>query len=374
LSALHLIVHDYDPGALDERVTDLRDTFPHAQVEPFCTRHELLSRIAQLPIDAARRPVALIDLQGDEDRRARGVHLIGTISRHPRLFGRVVAVAFTRYGHSSRDASLETDGARGVLHPAVLSADRHASVAADLERLAAGDPRFVRIGVPATINEQRTVIDRLEALFPGEFQEGNEQARWERGKEILFICRMSLDGYQDTDIRARLRCSDKRLKRLREQLIHSREALRIGAIGAGRTADLGAVARAIYANIDEPEARWALTADRNDLFQPARLTHASDRFEDRYGPAEDPAAPIREDPVWMPPGSVKLLRAFFAAYKRAADGTRKPNPDIETIDARRDLAVAEAAQVTEVEFRRARDEVEHAILCLEEADLDPTAA
>lgn len=371
MTSLHLIVHDYDPTALVDRMADLSEAFPRARLEPFAVRNEFLTRIAKLPQHATHRPIALIDLQGDQDRRARGVHLIATISRHSGLSDRVVAVAFTLYGHPSRYPLLEMNGARGVLNPAALPAGRHESIEADLKRLAGGDQHFVRIGEPVATAEDRTVIERLRSLFPEEFpQSRDEGEEWACAKEILCICRMALDRYSDRDISARLGLSDKRLKKLRAQLVINPEALRIEAVSAGRTADLGAVARSIYQSTKEPEVRWTLTAELDDLFQLARLQLAHDRFSDRYGSAADHATDFANGPVWMSPRQVQLMRIFLTAHERARKAAPKPNPDIATIDSWRDAALREAARVANLELRIVRDEIEHAILCIEETDLD----
>jgi hypothetical protein len=363
--SLTLLVHDYDPAAVQERWRQLEAVLPDATVVPFPRRDVLLAYIADL--DPAPPlgpwPLALIDLQG-EGPEARGEHLLATINEHPDLTGRVALVAFTRYNFEGRDESLRAMGARAVLSPRNLR--RQKDLRRGLELLAQGSTDFARIGEPPSRGKDQEAMLQLAQLFPELADpDMDEQVRWERAREILHICRLDHEGYDDKAIKAAMGLERRRrwFDGLRKQLTTNRVARAADLVPPAGKAKLGKVIEFLHPQLDETELIWEVTEERNRLRGTGRIDWARDRISDRY---QEGVAPdeLQEDD-WIPPTYLQALRRFLAIYDelpKRSRGGKKADP----IDA----ALAQVAEEMEIDFDRANHYVTHAVMCLEDAEYE----
>lgn len=380
---LRLVVHDYDRHELELRVKDLQETLGPLDLTAFTSRHELLRHIASQPPARPDRllPLALIDLLGsDRDRLVRGEHLMQTINEHPGLRGRVVVIAFTRYGHSARDEVLLELGVRGVLAPGVLlQADLADGVAQRLELLARGvKGRLIRIGASPSPGEEQ-VLEMLESFFPTIVGSVPESERWTVALKVLDICRLAADGFDERAIMEKTGVQRRFFSQLKRDLILSPEAHAAGAIRpASTTPDLSRVGEALFERGSNTEARWILATDREEL-APAPIRWAQERFEDFF-PMEDGREVVDSaNRVWLPPASVPLLRMFFDEYaevtrlavsQEVEEDLGKTHPSRDQLQNRVALAVRRVGEAFGLDPQFVRRQVVHAIVCLEEAVRD----
>jgi hypothetical protein len=362
---LTLLVHDYDAAAARERRAQLQQVLPDAAVMSFEHRHRLLSFIAELePVpDLGTWPLALIDLQGDGPE-ARGEHLLATINEHPSLTHRVALIAFTRYGFASRDGSLRAKGARAVLSPLKLKHQR--GLRRGLNLLAKGSTDFAHIGEAPSNRKDEEVIRQLVRLFPDLSDPAlDEQACWEQAREILHICRLAYEGYDDEAIKTATGLKRRQFDRLVEQLTENPAARALNLVpAAGTKANLGKVIEILRPHLDETQLIWVATEERHELHGRVRIDWVRDRVADRYPSAADPAE--LGDDAWIPPAYLDALRRFLSIYqgvpKRARDPEGNQDPTA--------VAVGHLAGELGVEFDQANHFVVHALMCLEDAEYE----
>jgi hypothetical protein len=376
---LHLIVHDYDAADLRARVLDLRAVMADARIESEATRARLLRRIASLPPDGVdgRWPLLLVDLQATAgDRNVRGEHLLRTIHAHPGLRGRAVVVAFTRYGHETRDRAWEAIGVRAVLHPTALRDATRYRIERRLNLLAAGADGFERLGSPPSVDDER-LVDAVAAYFPNVAESDDEQERLAKTRRVLTICRLAADDFDDDEIIGRVQATRRELADLRDQMRGSRQGRALAAKRPGaRHPSLGDVAEQLLGGSSETSVIWDVRSDR-DWLSADRISRAAEELASRE--------PIEHDTaVWMPPDAIAPLRHFVGTYgdiAAAANRRRQfpveefggPHPSFEQLMKRREVALASTAERFSVDVEALEARIVHAITCLEEALTDDLA-
>lgn len=367
---LTLIIHDYDPVAAEDRRTDLLATIAGAEVRAISRRRELLTAVSELPpVDRrARRPLALIDLQGEDDRTARGEHLLATINEHPSLQDRVALVAFTRYGFAQRDEILKAKGARAVLNPVNLH--RQDGLAGELDLLATGSSPFVHIGEPPSRNNDKEVVEKLATFFPELHDDSiSERARWERAREILRACQLDREGFDDKEIIARVPKVGKRgLRRLQDQLLASPAAIAAELIAPmEKRPSLGRVIDELAPYLDETPLIWVVTNERERLEGPGHLAWVRERVADRYPPE---GAPPAGDDAWIPPDYLDVLRRYLDAHAALSRGIGGGNFSTAALFQRTQAAIEHIAAELDLDPEQARHYASHAVMCLEDAEAE----
>lgn len=367
-SSLHLLVHDYDPAALEERYEELVAALPGASVYPYSSRAELLRDAAGFPESPTGNwPLALIDLQEDSGVQARGEHLLATINEHPLLRRRVVLVAFTRYGYESHDRELRARGASAVLSPIRLG--EIPDLQRELEVLATGTAQFARIGEPPSSDADRRVVERLAALFPSlEDPQLDERERWERARRILVLCHLKHDGWEDAAIKRLSWVRDRELAELRAELLSSPAAQPPLISAAGRIPHLDRVIDAMLPHLQGSEFIYDVVSERTRLDAVPRLNWVRDRIVDRY----PPAGPVPEDDAWIPPEYLDALRRFFAQFDRLPRASS--HAKTETFAERSRRALEGVAAEMGLEPKQAEHYVTHAVMCLEDAEAEQAGA
>jgi hypothetical protein len=364
---LTLLVHDYDPQAAEERSQDLQAALPGAEVHTFNSRRLLLETIAALPPvgPGERWPLALIDLQGEDDRNARGEHLLATINEHPRLRGRVALVAFTRYGFDQHDEVLKAKGARAVLNPVNLH--RQKTLASELQLLAAGSQSFVPIGEPPSRKKDREVVEKLASYFQELFNDfPDERDRWERARQILRICQLDREGFDDRAIVERVPGLNRRgLESLQDQLLASPAALAEELIAPmEKRPSLGRVIDVLAPYLDETPLIWDVTNERERIEGPGHLSSLRELIADNYPLDEEPP---EDDEAWIPPTYFVALRRYLALHAELSSQKRGGNASTGTLFERTDAALAGVAAELGLGPEQARHYVCHAAMCLEDA-------
>lgn len=367
---LTLIVHDYDPVAAEDRSEDLQAAVPGAEVRTFSSRRLLLETVAALPPVAPgeRWPLALIDLQGEDDRNARGEHLLATINEHAGLQGRVALVAFTRYGFGQHDEVLEAKGARAVLNPVNLH--RNEALVGELQLLAAGSQTFVHIGEPPSRERDREVVEKLASFFRELHDDfPSERDRWERARQILRICQLDREGFDDRAIRKLVPNLGRRgLESLQDQLLESPAALTEELIAPmEKRASLGGVVKALAPYLDETPLIWDVTNERERIEGPGRLASVRERVADRYPPA---GPPPEGDDAWIPADYLTALRRYFAAHAELSSLRGGGNPSTDTLFELTDAAIERVAAELKLDPEQARHYICHAVMCLEDAEAE----
>jgi hypothetical protein len=365
---LTLLVHDYDPAAAKKRSSDLRKAVPNATVHTFHRRDRLLRWISELePVEGEEHwPLALIDLQGEDDLEARGEHLLATINEHPRLRDRVALVAFTRYGFETRHDVLRAMGARAILSP--INLRNQASLVPDLELLAIGSTDFNEIGEAPADDRGKELLRVLATLFPElDDPDLDEAERWEEARWILQICRLDREGYDNAAILQQVpRLKDRRFKQLRDQLLKSPGARALNLIPPmGKTAQLGSVIDALRPHLDGPMI-WEVTTERTRLEGAGRLSWVKDRLDDRYPRG---VVSAEDDDAWIPPEYLRKLRRFLEIYEAQSTHT---HPSTKALFWRVMAAVEQLAGELGVEPEEAGHYVAHAVMCLEDAEAERT--
>ena len=365
-SSLQLFVHDYDRVALGERYEDLRKALPAATIHPFSSRSKLLEWIAALPESPRTNwPLALIDLQGDKDVQARGEHLLATINEHPLLRRRVVLVAFTRHGFRRRTRGLRARGAGAVLSPIDLGE------IADLEErlgvLSTGAAPFEVIGETNSGEADQRAVDRLAIYFPSlEDPKLTKRERWKRAHDLLVLCRLKYEGWDDAPI-ARLKgVKDRALDDARKDLLSSPVAEPPLVSTTGRVADLGPVIEKIIPHLQGSEFIYDVIVDRSGLDDAAaRLEVVKDRVANRY-PLTGSAA--EDDDAWIPPACLDALREFIAQFDQLPPA--KSHASRETRAERSQRAIKGVATAMMIKPKVAEHYVTHAVMCLEDAEAE----
>ena len=368
---LRFLVYDQEPNDLTERVELLKDRFPHSSVNPYAHRGELLADIAGLPVHVPgkRWPLALIDLV-QKGLTAPGVHLLQTIGEHPALKDRVAMVAFTRYGHTERDELLEASGARAVLSPEELlkpSGGLQALTGA-LELIAQGSTKWIRIGDPPSAEDDLALLARMTELFPelGEYAP-NSRERWERVRWILLVCKLLDAGYSLKAVQDQLGITRTQIDKLREQLQSNPTALGAGVVKIGSSSiELAEIPPGLAPFLGRSRAIWELMPPREELDGAGRLRWIVGLVNDLY-PADldEPAPQLPPDrEAWVPPEYVPWLRRFLAVYMAFRENKHdNPKGDV-------DRAIDVVAAMFGVEPARARHGIVHAVLCLEDGEVD----
>ena len=367
---LTLIVHDYDPVAAQDRSEDLLSAVPGAEVRAFSSRRGLLEAVAALPPVAPGEPwpLALIDLQGDDDRNARGEHLLATINEHARLRGRVALVAFTRYGFGQHDEVLEAKGARAVLNPVNLHCqeglvgDRSRSLRARRASFTSGSPlRAKRTG--RSWRSSPPSSRQLHDDFP------SERDRWERARRILRICQLDREGFDDRAIRKLVPNLGRRgLESLQDQLLKSPATLTEELIAPmEKRPSLGRVIDVLAPYLDKTPLIWDVTNERERIEGPGHLASVRERVADRYPPA---GAPPEDDDAWIPPDYLTALRRYLAAHAELSSQRGGGNASTETLFELTDQAIERVAVELELDPEQARHYICHAVMCLEDAEAE----
>jgi CheY-like chemotaxis protein len=133
-----LLLHDYDPDELTATESLLARDHTLAGLEIYATtsRSALLQRISGL--DAASRGLALVDLCAEDghDHEYRGLRIIETIRRHPRLAQRAHPIALTRHARTEILTDLHQAGAVAAIHKRALESNDTAVVSDGLAHLA----------------------------------------------------------------------------------------------------------------------------------------------------------------------------------------------------------------------------------------------
>lgn len=366
--SLHLLVHDYDPAALEERYEELVAALPGASVYPYSSRAELLREIAELPEAPANDwPLALIDLQEESGVQARGQHLLATINEHPLLRRRVILVAFTRYGYESHDRELRARGAGAVLSPIRLR--ETPNLRRELEVLATGTAQFARIGEPPSSDADRRVVERLAVLFPSLGDpELDERERWARARRILALCHLKHDGWEDAAIKRLPWVKDRELAELRAELLSSPAVQPPLITAAGRIPHLDRVVDAMLPHLQGSEFIYDVVSERTRLDAVPRLNWVRDRIVDRY----PPEGPAPEDDAWIPPEYLDALRRFFAQFDRLPPASS--HAKTETFAERSQRALEGVAAETGLQPKQAEHYVTHAVMCLEDAEAERAGA
>jgi hypothetical protein len=364
-SSLQIFVHDYDRVALGERCHDLRGALPGATILPFSSRAKLLRAIAELPESPqANWPLALIDLQGDSDVQARGEHLLATINEHPRLRRRVVLVAFTRHGFNSRARELRARGASAVLSPIDLG--EIGDLEERLEVQSTGAAPFEWIGEMSSDEADRRVVDRLGLYFPSLTDpELDERFRWKRAHDILVLCHLKYDGWDDATIGRLQGVKDRALDEARRDLLSSPAAQPPLISTAGRVPQLDRVIDVMLPYLQGSEFIYDVVAERSRLDDAARLGVVRERVADRYPPT-GPASP--DDDAWIPPDYLDALRRFIAQFDRLPPAGSHPRQ--ETLAERSQRAIEGVAAGMGIEPKAAEHYVTHAVMCLEDAEAE----
>ncbi|MBS1894044.1 MAG: hypothetical protein JST59_22320 [Actinobacteria bacterium] len=362
---LTILVHDYDPMAVRERREQLEQALPEAVILPFNRRERLLAAIAEMdPVpDLGPWPLALIDLQGEESE-ARGEHLLATINENPDLKDRVALIAFTRYGFENRDDALRAMGTRAVLSP--LNLEKQEGLSSELELLARGSRNFAHLGEPPSSRHDEEVVRQLGRLFP-ELQDKrlDEREGWERAREILHVCRLDFEGYDDVAIQAAAGLSRRQFDKLRDQLTANPAARAANIVSAGgKKPNLGKVIEFLRPHLDETPLIWDVTVERDRLSGTGRIEWVRDRVADRYPPGEELD---KRDDAWIPPLYLRALRRFLAIYDSLPK--KSPSPRKGRYDPVKE-ALAQLAVEMEMTRDQAKHYVTHAVLCLEDAEYE----
>jgi hypothetical protein len=363
---LELLVYDPDIGALEERCADLEAALPGTRPKGFSSRAGFLKAVSMLP-ESPRGywPLALVDLQEDHGVQARGEHLIATIDAHPRLRRRAVLVAFTRYGFETHDETMRALGAQAMLSP--IGLDENPELRDELEALASGSPTWARIGEPPNSEADRHVIERLALLVPSlSDPELDERARWKRTRDILAMCHLKHDGWEDTDIKKLPWVGADDLKDLRAELrLHPAARSRLMS-EAGRTVELQRVVSLMLPHLQGSKFIHVVQSERTRLDTPQRWDWIRDRLGDRYSP-EGPDDEVVDD-AWIPPNYLGALRRFLAALDRLPSGGNHAGTP-KRIE-RADRAIAVVASEMGIETAEAKRQVIHAAMCLEDAEAE----
>lgn len=380
---LELIVHDYDQPDLTSRADLLHELFPERKVITTASRRVLLRHILARPTagPGAARPVVLVDLQqnDEEESLARGIQLLETIARHPDLRSKVTTVAFTRYGHRSRDADLRRIGVGGRLSPAVLrDPERREAVRTGLMRLASGVGDYEVLAAGPS-KQQTAVLEVIDDLLPG-YLPSKDVRRWEEAKRLLFFAQLTADGH---DRASALRQSHIDTDRARAAVRRSSKALSAGLIKTGNEVDFSALARRVRraatseasvgfsggtdASDDAIKAVWWLTSDRDPLPAPNLLRWAREQLADLVPAATDTGrSPV--DGLWIPPADLPVIRDYLDTY------VERVRPGHMSLPARMEFARDVASVVAQSRSSSAEEVmtmVRHGVLCLDEHLREP---
>jgi DNA-binding NarL/FixJ family response regulator len=218
---LILLIHDYDPVELagTEALLTRNPTIAAWDRITTSSRNKLLNTISDL--DSNSRGVALIDLcaQDGTDHEFRGVRIIETIRRHPRLSARAHPIALTRHARGDVILDLQQAGAALVIHKRALEQPDTSPVANALTDLTGTLPtawgaRSSLLTVPETSDlavtgeDERTV---WKSLFG--------DLRYSSQRRAILLAR--LNGTANADLATRMFMSVKTVeKHVREMHDH----------------------------------------------------------------------------------------------------------------------------------------------------------